>query len=121
MANRRMTTDEIASVMELFEQVKSSLDDLAKGDQELLFAMRRRLYVRLSYEERNTPAYRTKLKASKLKQQSGKCAICGKSLDLKGSELDRTRAVDGYTEANTRLVHHECHVSDQASKGFTDT
>jgi len=36
----------------------------------------------------------------------------------RGSELDRVNAMDGYTEQNTRLVHHECHVKSQEEKGF---
>jgi hypothetical protein len=39
-------------------------------------------------------------------------------LPQKGSELDRTEAFHGYVESNVRLVHHECHVSDQAKKGY---
>jgi hypothetical protein len=41
-------------------------------------------------------------------------------MPLKHSELDRTEAFLGYTEENTRLVHHECHVADQRSKNFSD-
>ncbi len=62
MINRRMSKAEIEAVMKLFGQVRESLNGLSGGDADLLFAMRRRLYVRLMYEERGTPAHRTKLK-----------------------------------------------------------
>jgi hypothetical protein len=39
-------------------------------------------------------------------------------LPKRGAELDRVNAMDGYTEANTRLVHHECYVKSQEEKGF---
>jgi hypothetical protein len=82
----------------------------------LLFAYRRRLLVKLTHDERGTPAQRNKLKLIKLRAQDGKCGRCGKDLHLKYSELDRTKASDGYTVANTRLVHHDCHIADQVEK-----
>ena len=54
------------------------------------------------------------------KTQKGKCAICGRAMEQKGSEINRTKASDGYTVENTRLVHHECHVAEQAKKRLTD-
>jgi hypothetical protein len=118
--NRRLTKSEIETAMQLFDKVRSELDQLSGGDPELLFALRRRIYIRLMYEERSTPAKRNKLKAGKWKAQKGLCAICSKEMALKHSELDRTKASAGYTFENTRLVHHECHVADQAEKKFKD-
>jgi hypothetical protein len=40
----------------------------------LAFALRRYVYKNLSYDERGTPAERTKLKLAKLMEQDGKCA-----------------------------------------------
>ena len=120
MPNRRLTPPEIASLNELQDVTVAALAFLAGDDAELLFALRRRLYTRLMHLERGTPMHRTKLKRVKWKAQEGKCAICGKAMDQKGSELDRAKANDGYTVENTRLVHHECHVADQRLKGFSD-
>lgn len=92
--------------------------DAAEGDPVLLFALRRRLFIRLMYWERGTPAERTKLKAAKHKALSGLCAICGELMDVEGLESDRTDALDSYTAENTRLVHHACHRQDQEAKGF---
>ena len=120
MPNRRLTPPEIASLNERQDVTVAALQFLAGDDAELLFALRRRLYTRLMHLERGTPMHRTKLKRLKWKAQEGRCAICDKAMDQKGSELDRTKASDGYTMENTRLVHHECHVADQAAKGFSD-
>jgi hypothetical protein len=53
----------------------------------------------LSYQERGTPVHRRNLKRQKY------------------AELDRLKAHEGYTNKNTRLVHHECHIADQRKKG----
>jgi len=36
----------------------------------------------------------------------------------KDSELDRTEAYLGYVESNVRVIHHECHIKDQAGKAY---
>ena len=118
MPNRRLTLPEIASLNELQAVTVAALAFLAGDDGELLFALRRRLYTRLMHLERGTPMHRTKLKRVKWKSQNGLCELCGRAMDQKGSELDRFKASDGYTVENTRLVHHDCHVADQAEKGY---
>lgn len=118
MPNRRLTEPEIAGLNALQERVVADLKGMAGEDEVLLFAMRRRLYTRLMYMERGTPAHRTKLKADKWQQQNGLCKLCHKPVDQKHSELDRADPVKGYTRDNTRLVHHDCHVEDQRRKGF---
>lgn len=120
MPNRRLTPSEIASLNKLQDVTVAALQFLAGDDAALLFALRRRLYTRLSHLERGTPMHRTKLKQLKWKAQEGRCAICDKPMEQKGSELDRFKASEGYTENNTRLEYHECHVADQTAKGFSD-
>ena len=61
---------------------------------------------------------RRALKMKKWMLQKGKCAVCGKQLPEKYTVLDRIKAVDGYSEANTRLVHAECDVKTQAARGY---
>jgi hypothetical protein len=39
-------------------------------------------------------------------------------LELLYSELDRKKAADGYTEANTQLVHAACHRERQAKNRY---
>jgi hypothetical protein len=116
MSNRRLTSDEIADANALLELIRGELTRPAGSDRELLFAYRRRLIVRLTHDERNTPAQRNKLKALKLREQNGICPICNKELPKKYAELDRFNASDEYTPENTRLIHHECHIGDQARK-----
>ncbi len=36
----------------------------------------------------------------------------------KGAHLDRVNAIDGYTHANTELVHAECHEKRQAERKY---
>jgi hypothetical protein len=120
MSNARLTKAQRDAVTLLFEEVQARLKELAADKSDHLFALRRRLYTQLVYAERGTPAARKRLKTKKWKFQSGLCAICNKPMDEKYSELDRTRASAGYTEDNTRLVHHQCHIDDQAKKKFND-
>ncbi len=102
----------------MLARTKAMIEEAAAGDPILLFALRRRLFIRLMYWERGTPAERTKLKAAKWAAQDGRCDICKEPVDRKGSELDRDNPVLGYTLENTRLVHHACHRRDQEAKGF---
>lgn len=118
MPSRRLTKEEAATANGLLTRVKAMVEDAASGDPVLLFALRRRLFIRLMYWERSTPAERTKLKADKWRDQDGRCAICGQPTERKGSELDRADPVLGYTAENTRLVHHACHRRDQEAKRF---
>ena len=100
MPNRRLTKDEAAVADKLLAETKAAIEEAAGGDPILLFALRRRLFIRLMYWERGTPAQRTKLKAEKWKAQDGLCAICGASLTQKGSELDRADPV-----SSTLAIH----------------
>jgi hypothetical protein len=79
---------------------------MSSGDPELLFALRRRIIVKLTHDERGTPAHRNKIKRLKRAAQNGMCPICSKQLPEKYAELDRFGASAGYTVENTRLVHH---------------
>jgi hypothetical protein len=119
MPNRNLNADELKSATELLVDIRKRLSDLAAGDPLLLFAYRRKVVKELGYDERGKPGARGKLKALKWGQQNGKCAQCGKELELKYSELDRKNAADGYTIENTELVHAKCHQERQAAKGYT--
>jgi hypothetical protein len=119
MPNRILNTDEISRANELLTYIRRQLDNLAAGDPMLLFAYRRKIFKELGYDERGKPAARAKLKRLKRRQQNGKCAECGEDLPIKDSELDRKIAADGYTAANTELVHGGCHRKRQAAKSYT--
>jgi len=102
----------------LFAKLLSELEKLSEGDAATLWALRRKLAKELVYQERGTPAYRGKLKDLKREEQGNICPFCGRALPLKGAELDRIEGFLGYTQENTRLVHHKCHIQDQASKKY---
>ena len=122
MPNRRLTANERDSATSLLQNVLKKIERLSAGDPELLFALRRRLIVKLTHAERGTPAQRNRLKKQKYLAQNGVCPLChGRKgpLPLKYAELDRKVASLGYTMENTRLVHHECHIDDQGKKSFT--
>ena len=118
MPNRRLTPVEIEQAVKLLDTVRKRLDQISVGDPELLFALRRRLIVKLSHDERGTPAHRNRIKRLKRAEQNGMCPICSTELPLKYAELDRFSASAGYTVENTRLVHHDCHIKDEAEKSY---
>jgi hypothetical protein len=118
MPSQRLTPEQAERANELLESVRARLLELSNGDGSLLFSLRRRVFIRLSYDERGTPAQRTKLKNQKWKDQRGKCAICGEDLPAKGAELDRFDALGGYVSENTQLIHHDCHRDQQSERGF---
>jgi hypothetical protein len=113
-----LTQEQSNAANALLETVRIRLLELSGGDPNVLFSMRRRIYIRLSYDERGKPGQRSKLKNLKWKEQRGKCAICGEDLPVTDAELDRFKAVAGYTAENTQLIHHACHRKQQGDRGF---
>lgn len=87
-------------------------------DEQLFWALRRKLAKELSYDERGKPTHRRQLKAFKRGEQGGKCAICGEILPERNAVLDRREAMLGYTPENTRLICKECDDRVQAERGF---
>lgn len=67
------------------------------------------------HEERSKPIVRRRLKQLKMKAQQGLCPLCNERLPERGAALDRTRAVDGYTPENTRLIRAACDVTHQVA------
>jgi len=118
LPNRKLTPAEIEQAVKLLNAVRKRLDQISISDPELLFALRRRLIVKLTHDERGTPAHRNKIKGLKRVEQNGLCPTCSKELPLKFAELDRFNASAGYTVENTRLIHHDCHIKDQAEKSY---
>jgi hypothetical protein len=119
MANPNLTPEQLKKANHLLEHVRERLKLLAGEDERLLFAYRRKLTKELGYDERGKPAHRIKLKAQKFGEQHGKCAECGGDLPEKYSVLDRKNAADGYTAANTELIHDHCDRARQVKRGYT--
>ena len=120
MPNRRLTAVEIEDARLLLTMVRAGLRQLAGDDNGLLFALRRKVYKELMYDERDKPMARRRLKAQKRQQQSGLCAICSQPLPEKYCVLDRLEAAAGYTAENTRLICPGCDVTAQQSRGYAD-
>jgi hypothetical protein len=119
MSTPRLTDAQRAELFEpLFASARAELDRLSGGDPRVLWALRRKLTKELIYLERGTPQMRNALKRRKMIAQNGICPLCHQKLPPSGSELDRTEAYLGYTDQNTRLVHHGCHVADQQRKKY---
>src|SRR5688572_28943761 len=120
MANHRLSKEQRETLFQpLFERVKAELERLSVGGERLPWAVRRKLARELVYLERSTPAARSKLKFEKRMEQKALCHICNELLPEKNAELDRFEAFQSYTADNTRLVHHECHISEQVMKRYS--
>ena len=102
MPNPRLTPQQLELARALLDEVRERLRVLSGGAPELLFAYRRKVAKELTYDERSKPMERRRLKLLKMKKQGGVCPLCNEALPDRGAVLDRARAIDGYTAANTR-------------------
>ena len=120
MANRQLTEEELDKLFSpMLEEVRSKLVELSAEDDELHWALRRKLFKELTYDERGKPTHRAKLKAEKRAEQDNKCSVCGASLPAKYTVLDRLEAMKGYTLENTRLICQDCDTQAQKERGYT--
>jgi hypothetical protein len=71
MPNRRLTAPGLQLANELLARIRDNLELLSAGDPELLFAYRRKVFKELTYDERDKPMFRRKLKSVKRKEQGG--------------------------------------------------
>ena len=118
MPNPMLNKDELAKANALLDRIRAELEELAGGDNERLFAYRRRIAKMLIYDERRGPNERRKLKDRKRAEQGGLCATCGEPLPQSHNVLDRIVAVAGYTSENTKLICEPCDRSTQRSRGY---
>jgi hypothetical protein len=119
MANRILTKEETKKLFEpLLRLVNNRLEKFSMKDKNLLWALRRRLALRLIYAERGTPMYRRRLKAQKREQQNNLCAVCLKKLPKTDVVLDRLKAMNGYTAKNTRVLCRDCDFKVQTKRRF---
>jgi hypothetical protein len=113
-----LSEEDRARAIAILEELRGKIAAVAGEDRDRLFQMRRYILKRLEFDERGTPTQRRKLKEAKRRSQRGLCALCQEELPTRGAELDRFRAVDGYTAGNTQLVCHSCHQKTEAERGF---
>ena len=119
MPNRQLSKDELEKLAyPLLADVRRKLKEISDGNEELLWALRRKIAKELSYDERGKPMQRVALKKKKRADQGDQCAICGKPLPARGSVLERLEAMGGYTTENTQLLCPECDARVQTERGF---
>ena len=119
MSNRQLSSKELADLFApLISEVRERLLVLAGDDADLLWALRRKLYKELSYDERGKPAQRRKLKDLKRTEQRNLCPLCNETLPEKYVVLDRLEAMGGYTCENTRLLCTRCDAIVQQERGY---
>lgn len=119
MPNRNLTTTELRAANDLLEIVRGRLVAISAGDDALLWALRRKVYKELLYDERGKPSHRRRLKRRKREEQDGLCAVCGEPLPERYTVLDRFEAMDGYTMGNTRLIHRHCDEKTQEKRSYS--
>jgi hypothetical protein len=95
------------------------LDEAAHGDQDLLFALRRKIAKELTYDERSKPMARRALKRKMRALQNGLCPLCKDELPERYCVLDRFNAADGYVAENVRLICETCDRRVQEERGFS--
>jgi ribosomal protein L44E len=105
-------------VSALLAKIRDDVASLSAGDPELAWALRRKVYKELVYDERGKPMHRKALKSKLRILQDGCCASCGQELPERGAVADRLEAMMGYTEANVRLLCPSCDVSIQSGRGY---
>jgi hypothetical protein len=112
----KLPDEDRAKAILILDKLRLDLQEASAGNEELLFSMKRYIAKRLEFDERGTPTQRRKLKEQKLKSQQGLCAGCNNKLPERGAELDRFRAIEGYTAQNTQLLCQTCHRSTQEAR-----
>lgn len=119
LANRQLSRDERERLFTpLLNEIRERLRILSGGDADLEWALRRKLFKELTYDERGKPMQRRKLKEHKRVEQENECAVCHHTLPSKNAVLDRIEAMKGYTQENTRLLCPECDVQVQNERGY---
>lgn len=118
MPNRQLSPEELERFAPLLADVRERLTRLSDGDTDLQWALRRKLFKELIYDERGKPMHRRKLKELKRTEQDNKCPLCSNSLPAKYAVLDRIQAMKGYTPENTRLLCQECDTRVQQERGY---
>jgi hypothetical protein len=116
--NRTLDDAELAAARTLLADIRALIDTAAGADEGLRFALNRKVYKELSYDERGKPNARASLKARMVKTQNGACAQCAKPLPESDTVLDRLSAAGGYVDGNVRVLCRPCDLTIQRQRGF---
>jgi hypothetical protein len=117
--NRQLDPEQLGKANRLLDEIRDQLRMLSGGDDELLFAYRRKIAKELSYDERSKPMQRRALKKRMRALQGGLCPICGGELPESYVVLDRIVAAGGYVEGNVRLLCEPCDRKVQKERRYT--
>ena len=116
--NRALNEAELEAARALLAEIRTRIDDAAGDDEQLRFALNRKVYKELSYDERGKPNARSSLKARMIKAQGGNCAECAKPLPPADTVLDRLLADKAYVDGNVRVLCRPCDLAIQRGRGF---
>lgn len=117
-SGRRLTESELEKARAILAMTRNEIARVAGDDKSLLWALRRKVYKELVYDERSKPMARRMLKFKLFARQKGLCAGCTRELPEKYSILDRREAMKGYTEENCKLLCSECDQKAQAKRKY---
>jgi 5-methylcytosine-specific restriction endonuclease McrA len=117
--NRRLTAEELSIANSILESVRTQVEEHSRDDPALRFALRRKIYKELVYDERSKPVERVKLKKHMRQIQNGLCALCKQALPDKYIVLDRFNAIDGYVPENVRLICEGCDRQVQVERRYS--
>jgi hypothetical protein len=116
--NRTLNEPELALAREVLAEIRARIAGIAGEDEGLRFALNRKIYKELTYDERGKPNARQSLKARTVKAQAGKCANCAEPLPETDTVLDRLVAAKGDVEGNVRVLCRPCDLAIQRERGF---
>lgn len=116
--NRTLNETELEAARTLLTDIRALIDTAAGTDEGLRFALNRKVYKELSYDERGKPNARASLKARMVKAQNGTCAQCAKPLPESDTVLDLLSVAGGYVDGNVRVLCRPCDLAIQRGRGF---
>ena len=114
---RTITNAQRAEAFKILGYIETEVERIAAGDEDLAFRLRRFIHARVHLKNRGTTQQRDKLRKAAFAKQQGRCPVCHQAF-LKLTDLDMHRTTPGrYTEANTVLMHRECHQQHHQAEG----
>ena len=111
--NRTLDENELVAARALLADIRALIDTAAADDEGLRFALNRKVYKELSYDERGRPNARQSLKARAVKAQGGACANCAAMLPENDTVLARLETEKGFVEGNVRVLCRKCDLALQ--------
>jgi hypothetical protein len=105
----RLTKEQREEAASITAATLAKIQAAAKGDPGLFYAFVQKIGGTILYVNRDRAIDRGKMRRLKFQKQDGLCGMCDQRLTLKGSNLHRFYAPNGYSSENTVLLHPGCH------------